>query len=441
MVGIRQGSTTRARRLKRVAAGGLVAGVLVLVSTLSLFAHDFWIVPNAFVVAAGGTIEIRGQTGTRFPKSVSAVAPERVADARVLGATDEEKITDLSVKDSSLILRHKPTAPGQRIIAVALVARASRTTPANLKRYIGLEGNSELAERYEREGAYPKVDSLTQNAAKYAKTVVEIGRGGPRAFSRTAGHALEFVPVNDPSALHAGDSLAVRLLFRGQPVAGAHLHAGAAPTTSPNAADGNAPQEKDLSVVTGSDGVAKVPLARAGLWNIRTLHAAPATGGTEWEVAFATLVFDVGSPNGTSDARTESRGEVALPASDSSDVVGAVTAYHTALATGDSTAALALLAPDAVIVESGGIETRDEYRSHHLPGDIGFASAIKSERGAIRAVVQGDAAWAISTSTTQGEYRGRQINSAGAELMVLSRTPNGWKIRAIHWSSRARRQP
>ena len=51
-------------------------------------------------------------------------------------------------------------------------------------------------------------------------------------------------------------------------------------------------------------------------------------------------------------------------------------------------------------------------------------------------VVRGDAAWVSSTSSTTGEYRGRQINSRGAELMVLSREPDGWKIRAIHWSSR-----
>ncbi|MGQ0640867.1 MAG: DUF4440 domain-containing protein [Gemmatimonadaceae bacterium] len=139
-------------------------------------------------------------------------------------------------------------------------------------------------------------------------------------------------------------------------------------------------------------------------------------------------------------AGIEARGEVALAASDSSDVVAVVMGYHAALASGDSTAALALLALDAIIVETGGIETREQYRSGHLRGDIGFASGIKSERGPVRVVVHGDVAWATSTSSTQGEYRGRPINSASAELMVLSRMPNGWKIRAIHWSSRARRQ-
>ncbi len=280
--------------MTRVVARVGIATVFVLISALSLFAHDFWIVPNAFFVTPGGTLEIRGQTGTKFPTSVSAVAPERVAEARIVGASEDVKISDLSVKDSSLILRHKPGTPGQRVIAVALVARASRTTPANLKRYIALEGNRELAERYDREGVYPKSDSLTQHSAKYAKTIVEVGRGGPRAFTRRVGHALEFVPVNDPSALHAGDSLPVRLLFRGEPVAGAHLHVGAAGV--PNAQDGGA-QSQDLAIVTGLDGVGKIPLDRTGLWNVRTLHAAPMAGATgQWDVAFATLVFEV-APN------------------------------------------------------------------------------------------------------------------------------------------------
>lgn len=387
-----------------------VAGVLA--------AHDFWIVPNAFAIADGGSIEIFGQTGTRFPRTLSAVSPDRVADARVIGASTEERITELSVSDKSLLLRHKPTTPGQRVIAVALSARASRTTPANLKRYIALEGNPALAERYEREGAYGKADSMTQHAAKYAKTVVEVGHAGPRAYMRPAGHALEFVPLSDPAALRPGDSLIVQLLFRGRPVAAAHLHAGSADTTA-----------KDVTIVTDANGKTKVPLDRPGLWNVRTLHAAPAANvAGDWEVAFATLVFHVG---GTAPTTTQS---------DSADVLAAVARYQAALATGDSVTALSLLALDAVILESGGMEAREEYRSQHLPADISFARAVRSARSNVRVSVRGDAAWVSSTSTSSGEFRGRQINSRGAELMVLTREANGWRIRAIHWSSRNRSQ-
>ena len=130
----------------------------------------------------------------------------------------------------------------------------------------------------------------------------------------------------------------------------------------------------------------------------------------------------------------------AQPASDSAAVAAVVERYHRALATGDSAAALALLAPDAVVLESGAVETRAEYRGHHLPADIAFARAVPAQRGPVRVTVEGSVAWAASTSTTQGRYRDRDVNSAGAELMVLSRSADGrWLIRAIHWSSRARR--
>ena len=126
-------------------------------------------------------------------------------------------------------------------------------------------------------------------------------------------------------------------------------------------------------------------------------------------------------------------------AQDSAAVAQTIERFHAALAAGDSTAALTLLADDVQILESGGVETKEHYRAGHLRGDIAFARAVKSERTAPSVTVRGDVAWAVSTSTTQGELNGRQVNSAGAELMVLTRTPHGWRISAIHWSSRARR--
>ena len=126
---------------------------------------------------------------------------------------------------------------------------------------------------------------------------------------------------------------------------------------------------------------------------------------------------------------------------DSADIAAVVARFHAALAAGDSAAALALLADDVVVLESGGVETRDDYRAHHLPADIEFARAVPSQRAPIRVQVRGDVAWVSGTSVTQGDFRGRQVNSAGAELMVLSREGGSWKIPAIHWSSRTRRQP
>ncbi len=275
----------------------VVGATALMLAAAALSAHDFWIVPTSFRLTPGTVLEVYGQTSTRFPTSVAAVVPERVVEARLIGAAGEERLTDLSVRGTSLVLRHRPSGVGQRIVAVALAARSARTTPERLERYIALEGAPELAARYRREGAYPSGDSVTQVSAKFAKTIVDIGDGGARVFDRPAGHALELVPLADPQQLRPGDTLAVRLLYRGTPVAGARLHAGAAPpglTTTSDTAAARAAQWQDVEAETATDGTARVVVTRGGLWNVRVLHAAPAPAAPDtWEVLFATLVFAV----------------------------------------------------------------------------------------------------------------------------------------------------
>lgn len=128
----------------------------------------------------------------------------------------------------------------------------------------------------------------------------------------------------------------------------------------------------------------------------------------------------------------------AAPAADSpaAAVAAVVLGFHAALEAGDAQAASRLLAPDAVVLENGGKETRSEYVGHHLHEDIRFARAVPSQRGQVDVVVAGDVAWASSTRVTQGMFQSKAIDLVGAELMVLTRTASGWQIRAIHWSSR-----
>ena len=123
---------------------------------------------------------------------------------------------------------------------------------------------------------------------------------------------------------------------------------------------------------------------------------------------------------------------------DSIAVAKTVHDFHEALSKGDSVAALRLLSSDAVILESGTVESRSEYRSHHLPADIEFAKAVAEKRGPLQVSVKGTTAWTAGTSVTKGEFKGRAINSTGAESMVLTKEAGGWRIRSIHWSSRRR---
>ena len=125
---------------------------------------------------------------------------------------------------------------------------------------------------------------------------------------------------------------------------------------------------------------------------------------------------------------TESK-EVAL-------IKGVVQYYHKALEDKDKETALKLLSDDVLIQEGGYLQTAEEYKSHHLMSDMEFSAAVSGKREVIEAVAEGNIGWVVSSSSMVGEFRGREINSIGAELMILKKENGSWKIRAIHWSSR-----
>jgi hypothetical protein len=229
-------------------------------------------------------ISVRGQTSSDFPTSESAVSVDRVTSARVFGADSEETITALSTNERSLLLRHRPQTPGQKIVAVSVGWRHVKETAESFRKYLVAEGADEALKRHEAAGTLPKAP-IVRRYAKYGKTVVEVGTGA-RAFQRVVGQPLEFVPLTDPAQARAGSELRVRLLFNGTPLAHARFHAGIAP-------ERNEARRKDMDLTTGDDGTAVVALAAPGLWNVRTIHVVPAPKGADadWEVHWATFVF------------------------------------------------------------------------------------------------------------------------------------------------------
>jgi ketosteroid isomerase-like protein len=129
------------------------------------------------------------------------------------------------------------------------------------------------------------------------------------------------------------------------------------------------------------------------------------------------------------------------PANDEASVLAAVKAFHTALGSGNAAAAMELIASDALMMEVGGMETREQYEKAHLPADIAFEKSVTVKRDTVRVVVRGDVAWVTTSADFTGTFEGRPVDFLGLELMVLSREPAGWRIRAVHWSSRNRRPP
>jgi ketosteroid isomerase-like protein len=148
-----------------------------------------------------------------------------------------------------------------------------------------------------------------------------------------------------------------------------------------------------------------------------------------WNLALWLVVLSVGhaAPLGATEP-------AALAADEATAVVDA---FHTALKTGDTTAALVLLDDNVMIFEQGYIEwSKAEYASHHLASDAEFSKSVASKQIARRSTIEGGLAWVATESSATGKFKEKDVDSVSIETMVLRRTNDGWRIVHIHWSSR-----
>ena len=271
------------------------AAVTATVVTLSLVAtaeaHDFWLIPDLFAIAADANIQVSARQGTKFPDG-TAVPAARVIDARIIGASGTTKITEMSVEGASLRLQQKPKVAGQYLIAVGLSPGTMRSTPAGLLKFLRAEGGASEATRVEGDKTISSLDSVIFTYASFAETIVQVGQGGTRAFNLSAGYLLEYVPINDPAHLHVGDTLHLKVMGSGKAVAGIGIDAKPAADTAVGSVA--APY---TTFKADASGAVHLPLTKAGAWIVRSAFVSKRPGAVvnEYDVSRATYVFTVGA--------------------------------------------------------------------------------------------------------------------------------------------------
>jgi len=111
-------------------------------------------------------------------------------------------------------------------------------------------------------------------------------------------------------------------------------------------------------------------------------------------------------------------------------------AFVDAIAQGDAAVARALLMPGVLIFESGEAEmSADEYARHHLPADIKFMAGMKIEQLSRSSGGDQTTGWVATRLRISGHYRGKAVDLASTETVILTLTGAGWRIAHIHWSS------
>ncbi|PVX40621.1 putative GH25 family protein [Pasteurella langaaensis DSM 22999] len=140
--------------------------------------------------------------------------------------------------------------------------------------------------------------SYCELTAMYGKNIVNVGHesAGINVISKQIGHELEIVPMDNPANINVSDPFKVKVLFRGEPLAGATLTATFDGFDTADNSKTHKVEAQAFSDVTGDDGtVAIIPL-RQGFWKAQITHEVPFKDATQCQKAkyYATLTFNIG---------------------------------------------------------------------------------------------------------------------------------------------------
>jgi uncharacterized GH25 family protein len=241
-------------------------------------AHDTWLLPDRFRVAKGDSLSFGLTSGMDFPSAETAVVADRLLSRSLRLAGRVYSLTP-GKADEALRLSAPAPAEGIATVWVATRPRTLTLTLEQVEKYLAEVGATDTVGPVWRKSGQK---AWTETYAKLAKTFVRVGEAADSSWAEPAGLALELVPEADPTRLVLGDTLALRLLLDGRPLA--DFAVGAAP----------AAPAKPLLLRTDPQGRVSVRLSQAGPWMLRVTRIVPSMAKAgEWDSAFTTLTLDV----------------------------------------------------------------------------------------------------------------------------------------------------
>jgi uncharacterized GH25 family protein len=278
--------------LTRRSPAAAVAVILAACCVAPAAAHDFWVQPSAYWVQPEAVTSMTLQVGHGPSRQRSPIPSRRIVRFQAMApdgaATDLRSRLQLGnlAKDGDFALQ----TPGAHVIVLQTDDLAQTHLPAvRFNDYLTVEGLTPALQQRIRLHLMDQDGS--ENYSRCAKAILQVGSAGtgPQAeVSIPLGLPLEIVPERSPYAEPAPAMLPVRVLYQGNPLAGALVKL-------TRLEDDAMPFETHL---TDPQGRATFHMPSTGSWllNVIWTKIQPKSAETDYETTFSSLSFGFPAP-------------------------------------------------------------------------------------------------------------------------------------------------
>lgn len=270
------------RRSKLRAAG---AGAALVIVASTLLAHDLFIKLDTYFLSPGAVVKVPVLNGT-FSSSENAIDRQRIADLSLVTPAGRSSLdtTIVSARGDTTFLSLRLGGPGTYVLGLSTRPSDIALAGKQFTEYLREEAIHGILDARAKAGI--SGDSARERYSKHVKAIFQVGADRTNDFATVLGYPAELVPLDNPYALERGDTLRVRGLVDGRPVAGQALLAGG------RTRGGARIPARELH--TNSDGVAALPLSARGRWYLKFIRMRPTGDGRRnYESKWATLTFEV----------------------------------------------------------------------------------------------------------------------------------------------------
>ncbi len=279
----------RKNSLSRLASPGTLKRVCCFaiscaVAAAPLLSHDFYILPEKFVVLPKAKIEVSFQNGDSFPESEAAPALSRLRDTELQTPRVTMPVQGLRLAGNRVVGAIEiPSESGSLILSARTTPNFIELAPDKALEYFKEEGLEEVIGWRAKHGEVSKPSR--ERYSKFAKALLVSGAAS-RYYNHPLGFPIEIIPETDPYAIHPGNSLRVQVLFRGKPAIGLQLEAAWA---------GAGQSGTTVIGRTDSTGRILVPIPATGRWRLHTLkmERCADVAVADWESYWASLTFEI----------------------------------------------------------------------------------------------------------------------------------------------------
>lgn len=251
---------------------------------LNAAAHEFWMLPTPFSVAPGETTRLTMHVGEQFVGDLVPFSTRYVASLRHYASGRNMDLAGAVPAQVQLpALRLAIDQPGTHLVAFDSNPSQVTLSADKFHAYLHEEGLDHIVAH--REKSKQAAAPGRERFRRHVKTILQGGKSSDETYAVRTGQRLEIIPLADPFAAGAGDSLPVQLLFDGKPLAGALVKAW----------HKRARQTLIVRVLSDSEGKAAFDLPYAGTWMISVVHMIPASGvkDIDWDSHWGNLTFEL----------------------------------------------------------------------------------------------------------------------------------------------------